>query len=277
MRRVILVLADGLRPDAITPIDMPSLDALSRTYTTALRASTVRPSRTVAALASLSTGVGPDTHGLIEPGLGFLRRLPTLQPLARELTRGGVASQVVASELLPSERAVLWALTKAAGLGRFQSAGLRAREVARAAARVSLAQPATGGLTFVYLNDCDMAGHAHGWMSPAYRQAAVEIDAAIGVLADVTEHTLLIVMADHGGGGVSTHDHAEPHPINDHIPLILAGPDVTRRHQLKRQVSLLDIPPTLLWWFGLDVPVAYEGRVLTQAFKRSAQPAETAV
>jgi len=111
-------------------------------------------------------------------------------------------------------------------------------------------------------------------MSPQYRAAAVEVDAAIGVLADLTEHALLIVMADHGGGGgVSTHDHAEPHLINEHIPLILAGPDVTRRHQLTRQVSLLDVPPTLLWWFRLDVPVCYEGRVLTQAFRPTAQPA----
>jgi hypothetical protein len=271
MRRVVLVLADGLRPDAITPIDMPSLDALSRRYTTALRATTVRPSRTVAALASLATGVAPGTHGLIEPGLGFLKRLPTLRPLARELTRGGVSSQVVASELLPAERAVLWALTKAAGLGRYRSAGLRAREVARAAQAVTLSESA--GLVFVYLNDCDQAGHAYGWMSPQYRAAAVEVDAAIGVLADLTEHSLLIVMADHGGG-VSTHDHAEPHPINDHIPLILAGPDVTRRHQLTRPASLLDIPPTLLWWFGLEVPGCYEGRALTQAFiTRTLEPA----
>lgn len=275
MRRVVLVLADGLRPDAITPTDMPSLDALARTYTTALRASTVRPSRTVAALASLATGVAPETHGLIEPGLGFLARLPALRPLARELTRGGVTSSVVASELLPAERAVLWALTKAAGLGKYRSAGLRGREVARAAQAVALTQ--STGLVFVYLNDCDQAGHAHGWMSPHYRAAAVEVDAAVGVLADLSEHSLLIVMADHGGGGVSTHDHAEPHPINDHIPVILAGPDVTRRHQLTRQVSLLDIPPTLLWWFGLDIPVNYEGRVLTQAFTRAAHPVEVTV
>jgi len=275
MRRVVLVLADGLRPDAITPTDMPSLDTLARRYTTALRATTIRPSRTVAALASLATGVAPATHGLIEPGLGFLKRLPFLRPLARELSRGGVSSQVVASELLPAGRAVLWALTKAAGLSRYQSAGLRARDVARAALFSALGQD--DGLTFVYLNDCDQAGHAHGWMSPQYRAAAAELDAAIGVLADLTEHSLLIVMADHGGGGVSSHDHAEPHPTNDHIPLILAGPDVTRRHQLTRPISLLDVPPTLLWWFGLEVPVAYEGRVLTQAFTRAAQPAEWAV
>jgi phosphopentomutase len=212
MRRVILVLADGLRPDAITPT---------------------------------------------------------------ELTRGGVSSHVVASELLPAERAVLWALSKAAGLGKYRSAGLRARDVARAAQSLALT-PSTG-LVFVYLNDCDQAGHAHGWMSPQYRAAAAEVDAGVGVLADLTEHSLLIVMADHGGGGVSTHDHAEPHPINDHIPLILAGPDVTRRHQLTRQVSLLDVPPTVLWWFGLDVPATYEGRVLSQAFTGTPQPVAAAV
>src|SRR5260221_14765636 len=153
----------------------------------ALRASTVRPSRTVAALASLATGVAPKTHGLIEPGLGFLARLPTLRPLARELTRGGVSSQVVASELLPAERAVLWALTKAVGLGKYRSAGLRAREVARAARGLALTQ--STGLVFVYLNGCDQAGHAHGWMSTQYRAAAVEVDAAIGVLAELSERS----------------------------------------------------------------------------------------
>jgi arylsulfatase A-like enzyme len=265
MRRVVIVLADGLRPDAITPTDMPSLDALGRAYTVALHATTVRPSRTVAALASLATGLAPDSHGLIEPGLGFLGRLPAVRPLGRELSRAGVPSQVVASELLPTERAVVWALAAAAGMGKVRSAGRRAREVAGAALAAATAQP--GGLAFVYLNDCDQAGHAHGWMSPQYRQAAAELDAAVGVLAALTEDSLLIVLADHGGGGVTAHDHAEPHPVNDRIPFILAGPDVTRRHQLTRRVSLLDLPPTVLWWFGVDVPATYEGRVLTQAFQ----------
>jgi predicted AlkP superfamily pyrophosphatase or phosphodiesterase len=254
---------------------MPSLHALAREYTTALHASTIRPSRTVAALASLATGVSPATHGLIEPGLSFLSRLPTLRPLARELARGGVPSEIVASELLPAERAVLWALTKAAGLARYRSAGLRARDVARAALTAALARAPR--LVLVYLNDCDQAGHLHGWMSPQYRAAAVEVDAAVGVLAATAEHSLLIVLSDHGGGGVTTHDHAEPHPINDHIPLVLAGPDVTRQHELARPLSILDLPPTLLWWFGLEIPTAYEGRVLTEAFTRVTQPAEVRV
>jgi hypothetical protein len=267
MRRVVLVLADGLRPDAISPTHMPSLDALGRAYTLALHATTVRPSRTVAALASLATGVGPASHGLIEPGLSFLGKLIGLRPLARELSRAGLPSQVVASEPAPTERAVVWALAGAAGVSWARAAGRRAREVAGAALVCAAAQPI--GALFVYLNDCDQAGHAHGWMSPQYLAAAAEIDAGIGSLAALAEDSLLIVLADHGGGGASLHDHAEPHPANDRIPLILAGPDVTRRHQLTRRISLLDVPPTILWWFGLDVPATYEGRVLSQAFVRT--------
>jgi hypothetical protein len=68
MRRLVIVLADGLRPDAVTPSVMPSLDALGSAFTLARQARTIRPSATVPALASLATGVSPQTHQLTEPG-----------------------------------------------------------------------------------------------------------------------------------------------------------------------------------------------------------------
>jgi len=264
MRRVVIVLADGLRPDAISPTHMPSLDALSRAYTVALHAKTVRPSRTAAALTSLATGIAPSSHGLIEPGLAFLGKLLTLRPLGRELERAGLPSHIVTGDMHPAERAVVWALVSAAGIGRCTTRGRRARDVAAAA--LAVAHEQASGVLFIYLNDADIAGHAHGWMSPQYLEAAAELDVAIGALSALADDSLMIVLADHGGGGVSEHDHAEPHPVNDRIPLILAGPDVTRRHQLTRPVSLLDVPPTILWWSGVDVPSSYEGRVLSQAF-----------
>ncbi len=75
MRRVVIVLADGLRPDVVTPDGMPSLHALGRDFVTATRATTVRPSATVAALTSLATGLAPETHGLRRASLGAVRRL----------------------------------------------------------------------------------------------------------------------------------------------------------------------------------------------------------
>ncbi len=51
-----------------------------------------------------------------------------------------------------------------------------------------------------------------------------------------------------------------------YTPYVVAGRGVTRRHQLTRPVSLLDIPATVLWSFGLEVPPCYQGRPLTGAF-----------
>lgn len=263
MRRVVLVLTDGLRPDAISPGLMPSLDALAREHTQALEARTVRPSSTVAALTSLATGLSPAAHGMIEPGLRFLQRLKDMRPVARELARAGLPSRIVASSLPAVERSIVWALATAAGIPHIICAGREAREVARAA--LDAAQDHPAGVLFVYLNDCDQAGHAHGWMSLPYRRAASEVDAAVGALSALAADSLFIVLADHGGGGVTATDHREPHEINDRIPLVLAGPGVTRRHQLTRRVSLLDVPPTLLYWLGVDIPESYEGRALTEA------------
>ncbi len=271
MRRLVIVLADGLRPDAVSPSVMPSLDALGPVYTLARRARTVRPSATVAALASLATGVGPDTHRLIEPGLGFLPRLRTIRPVSRVLARAGIPTDIVTADLGPAALPVAWALASTAGARRLVAKGSRARDTAAAAHRL-LAQREQR-LLFVYLPDCDRAGHAHGWMSDPYLEAAAEVDAAVGLLSPWTDDAVFIITADHGGGGVTANEHDEPHPVNDHIPLIVAGPGVTRRHQLTRAISLLDVPATVLWWFGIPVPGDYEGRPLAEAFARVSSPA----
>jgi hypothetical protein len=274
MRRLVIVLADGLRPDAVTPSVMPSLDALGSAFTLARQARTIRPSATVPALASLATGVSPQTHQLTEPGLAFLAGLGALRPVARELARGGIPVDIVTGELGRLALPIAWSLTATAGVRRLLARGARARDAASAAERL-LSQPEER-LLFLYLPDCDRAGHAHGWMSAPYLEAAAEVDAAIGTLAEWTDRAVFIVTADHGGGGVRDDDHDEPHPVNDHIPLVVAGPGVTRRHQLTRAISLLDVPPTVLWWFGLPVPEGYEGRPLAEAFVRAPRTAPVA-
>ena len=268
--RVILILTDGLRPDAVTPGRMPFLHQLADEHVVALSATTVRPSTTVAALATLATGLEPETHGLLEPGLGFLRRLAQLEPLPRALARAGIRTRIVASDLPPIQRRVAPLLAAAAGVATFRCVGTQAREVAAGALDVA----AGGGrqMLFVYLNDCDRAGHTHGWMSPEYLEAAVELDAAVGLLAPLAASSLLVILADHGGGGVVPTHHREPHPLNDAIPLVLAGPDVERRRRLTDPVSIVDVPPTMCHWLGVPVPDTFEGRVLTEAFARPAAP-----
>jgi Type I phosphodiesterase / nucleotide pyrophosphatase len=264
MARCVMLLADGLRPDAVRPDLAPSLHALTQDYAHAPTAVTIRPSATVPALLSLTTGVGPGTHQLVEPGLGALRRLAALRPVPRELSARRLPTVVVAGQVKATEAPIARVLSAAAGISRFVATAGPARRVAAAA--LGRLRFVPDGLVMVYVNDCDRAGHAAGWMSPRYLDAVREVDVAVGRLRACTADSLLVVLADHGGGGVEPTDHDRPHPVNDRIPLVLAGPGVRRRCVLRRPVSLLDVPPTLLWWLGLEVPDVYEGRILHEGF-----------
>jgi arylsulfatase A-like enzyme len=262
-----LIVVDGLRPDAITATDMPSLHALMRQGWRARTAVTVRPSVTVAALTSLATGISPAVHGIHEARIGRLPQLRGLRPLPLELRSLGVETTVITPDLPGAARWVAGALLRLGGVTRL---------VASASAPAALIQSALDRVegnvrrefVVVYLNDADLAGHAWGWMSPAYLQAARTIDGALARLMHLSgdPETLVIITADHGGGGVLANDHDHPHPVNDLIPLGLMGGRVAPGLATEEPVSLLDIPPTVLHGFGGTAPPPYEGRVIHEAF-----------
>jgi arylsulfatase A-like enzyme len=266
-RKILLVVVDGLRPDVITEREMPQLTRLMARGWRAERAVTVRPSITVAALTSLATGVAPATHGLTDAGLRSLGRLRGLRPLPAELRRVGVMTTVVLPQLTGSARWIAGALLRLGGVGRLALAAPAPASLVETAVR-QIRGNREREFVVLYLNDLDLAGHAWGWMSPAYRQTAGIIDRALGQLLPLVEDpsTLIIVTADHGGGGVLPQDHDHPHPINDGIPIALLGGGVTPGAQSPDPVSLLDIPPTVLHGFGSTIPPQYQGRVLHEAY-----------
>jgi len=271
-RRVVVVLVDGLRGDAITIEHMPSLYELGMNFVRAGRATTVRPSTTVAALTSLATGVAPDIHGWTGVQMPALSPLARIEPLPRVLRHHGRSVSVVAQDLPFIRRSMARALTTLAGAGRLHFADPDPRRLAEAAI-VARERTATG-LIMVYLQHCDRAGHEHGWMSPAYLQAASQADKAIGVLASMLAHDLLVVLSDHGGGGVSARDHDALHPLNERIPLVLASQRLPRSVVIRRRVSLLDVPVTIAEALGVPVPSSYQGRSLIDRLTpREAVPA----
>ena len=82
--------------------------------------------------------------------------------------------------------------------------------------------------TFVHFSAPDLAGHASGWLSPAYLTAVRKTDRQIGRLFSVLfrdpeqrEHTLLVVTSDHGGQGTS---HSTASAYADYrIPFLVMG------------------------------------------------------
>jgi phosphopentomutase len=114
-------------------------------------------------------------------------------------------------------------------------------------------------------------------MSPEYGAAARRLDAALGLLAAMADattdrSTVLIALADHGGGGVCRTHHDSPHRHDRTIPIIVVGGTV-RSGTLVRSPSLLDVPATVAWTLRVAPPPSYAGRPLTEAFGRRGEPA----
>jgi arylsulfatase A-like enzyme len=135
------------------------------------------------------------------------------------------------------------------------------------------------GLLVLHWPDADRAGHASGWTSPAYRQAARRLDDTLGMLdaltgASADPDTLLIALADHGGGGRVARDHDSSHEHDRRIPLLLAGGRV--RSGILDACSLLDVPATACWALGLPAPPSYGGRPLREAFGEPRRPSRLA-
>lgn len=266
-QKVVLAVIDGLRPDAITPERMPTLHGLLRRGWQAARATTIRPSVTVAALTSLATGVSPERHGLSSASLQSLGKVRGLKPLPLELRRLGVETSVVTTQLAGSARWLAGALLRLGGVTRLVPSPPAPGILVDVALRHMTRNP-NPELVVVYVNDADVAGHAWGWMSPAYLQAAKAIDRALVPLESLLEDpdTLVVLTADHGGGGVLPQDHDHPHPINDTIPIGMLGGRVMPGLVSTEPARLLDIPPTVLHGFGGTAPAEYEGRVIHEAF-----------
>ncbi|KAA1424254.1 alkaline phosphatase family protein [Nocardioides antri] len=89
--------------------------------------------------------------------------------------------------------------------------------------------------TFLHLGAPDEAGHAHGWLSPAYLRAVRKADRLIGtLLRTIKSHprrlgdVVIVLTSDHGGGAGTTDHRDETCLCNYRVPFLIWGPGVTR-------------------------------------------------
>ena len=91
----------------------------------------------------------------------------------------------------------------------------------------------TRSFRFLHLSAPDVAGHATGFMGPAYLKAVTASDRLVGKVVrainsspTLAGHTAIILTADHGGRGAN---HRAPNrAANYTIPFMVWGPDVRR-------------------------------------------------
>ena len=265
--RVVLVIVDGLRPDAINAFRLYHMARLRAAGASTMDATTVSPASGWAALASLITGISPGRHGVLGRDVEISAPFDPLAPVPELIARAGLPSTAFVAEVPRTDRVFASRIAERLGFLKIRFCGSTAHEIL-AGARHTLSTQ-RHGLIVVHLPDLDETGHRHGWMSPDYGEAAKRVDMAIGLtaaLADVPRdpRTLLILVSDHGGGGMDPFGHDSDHELDRTIPIILAGNPMPV--SLALPASLLDVPATILYALGVPIPASYEGRPLKEAF-----------
>lgn len=266
--RVIIVVLDGLRPDAIDAFDLSNIRAMALSGASSMSARTVSPSCTWPAMTSLLSGMPPETHGILRDSLHVPRPKTPLEPLPALLSRAGYHTAVFMRAVPALYRGTARLIARGLGFAEARFAGTTAEEVTMAASKNLRSQER--GLIVIHWADADQAGERCGWMTQEYGDACRRLDSAVGLLMKLTScrndpHTLVIALADHGGGGVTVNDHSEEHPLNWTIPLVLGGGSI--RQTTLEEAHLLDVPATAAWALGVTRPAAYAGRVLIEAIE----------
>lgn len=207
VRHALVVLVDGLGLHALT-----ARRGHARTLASRLGAdpaiSSVFPTTTASALASLSTATSPGRHGLVgytAPGPGGR--------VVNHLTGWDDGSLPLDWQRMPTcfERAADAGLRAVAvGPERYRDTGftaavLRGAEYLGGAsiadrvaqARTFLAGPP--GIGYLYVPELDTIAHAHGWQSDRWVAALEELDAALAPLVTALgPDDGVVVTADHG-------------------------------------------------------------------------------
>ncbi len=255
MPPVVLVMLDGLRPDAIAAAGCPTLSALRQNGASTLTASSVMPTVTLPCHMTLFHSVPPARHGVTTNDWSPMARpLPGLVDVAKEqglrcmffhnweplrnLNRPGSLFHAYFRDTVYSE----------------DGDDVVAAEAARA---IPIDRP---DFAFVYLGTIDTIGHRAGWMSDAYLAQVSRVDRQLGVIMDALPPDYAVVInSDHGGHDRS---HGTDMPEDMLIPWIAAGPGIRAGRSIDAPVSLSDTAPTIARLLGIQPHREWEGRSL---------------
>jgi arylsulfatase A-like enzyme len=271
--RVVIISVDGLRPDLLIRGDVPNIRGLLKAGSYTFWARTVPEAYTLPSHASMLTGVSPQKHGVT-----WNDHIEQAYPESSTLFE--VAKQAGLTTALASGKTKFVVFDKPGTLDwKYlpRDEPILDTFVAKQAER--MVREHKPQVLFVHLAGVDAVGHLRGWGSPEQLAWLGEADKAVGIVlaavndAGLTDSTLLILTADHGGAGV---EHGPNDERSAHVPWIAVGPGVRKGMDLTRypdlKVNLVDTFATACAALGIKPKVAVEGKPVTQISEQSPAP-----
>ena len=254
-KKVILVLVDGMRADAVLGCKNPYAQALLDDSTYTLNARTVMPSVTLPCHMSLFHSVDPDRHGILTNT--YTPQVRPIEGLVERLRRveKHTAFFYTWEELRDLSRPD--SLTHACLINQHHIAHTDDKITDAAISYINSENP---DFMFLYLGNTDEdGGHDNGWMSEIYMKVVSNaLDCVKRLRTSIPAEYDVILTADHGGHDRS---HGSDRPEDMTIPLIMNGPSFEKNKQLET-ASIKDIAPTIVKLLGATPAREWEGTAL---------------
>lgn len=254
MKKTILFVVDGMRPDSLADIETAQRILKKSTYT--MNARTVFPSVTLPCHMSLFHSVTPERHGTTTNV--YMPQVRPIRGLCEVLKHAGKKCAIFYNweDLRDISRpnslahSVFYA---GKAIGYLEAGEIITNEL------IEYVKKYETDFTFLYLGYTDWAGHKFGWMSEEYLSAMQSSWSNIEkVMNELGGEYNYIITADHGG-----HDrtHGSEMPEDMIIPIALCGENFEADKEIEN-VSILDIAPTVTALLGVEPDEEWEGRSL---------------
>lgn len=250
--QVLLVLIDGLRPDAITKKYCPIIYSLAESGVCAKNAFTLNPPITLPSILSMFYSADSSEHGIVhnnwdeysckKPSLmkvlegqgyktAFINSWPTFYRLRTQFTEyilAGEGTEDPKDDLVVAEIAEKY----------IQKNGL--------------------DFLVVYFGGVDILGHKHGWMSEEYLNQVGVIDKFLGdILKKAHPDCTTFIVSDHGGEDYN-HDNALSDKIM-RITWIAQGTKIKKGYILEKNITHLDLAPTITGMYSIEADLLWAG------------------
>ena len=253
--KTLLILADGMRPDAIREI--PQVKEMMKKATYTMDATTVTPSVTLPCHMSLFHSVDPSRHGTTTNY--YMPQVRPIDGLCEVLAKGKCKNaffydwSALRDLARPFGPLVFSFFRSGSDEGWAESSDMITE------AAVTYLKARHTDFAFIYMGYPDEAGHSHGWMSEEYMESLRHCWDNIQKIVDaLQEEYTIFVTADHGG-----HDrtHGTELPEDMTIPLFMLGQPFEAGKKITG-VNIKDIAPTIAKLHGVEPAEEWEGKAL---------------
>lgn len=253
--KCILILVDGMRPDAQALCGHPFCKQFLENGAVELAGRSVMPSVTLPCHISLFHSVPPQRHGTVTntyvPQVRPVRSLPEVLHSAGKTTAIFSNWEQLRDIALPGNMSFSYFMDYHV---------FKDSDALLTDALLDLLPKAKPDFVFLYLGLTDCAGHDHGWMSPEYLETLRGAWECIRRVAEATAGEYdLVITADHGGHD-RTHGSEAPEDMN--IPFFLRTVNGEKPRPGVEGGCLTDLAPTVCALLGVAPDKDWEGSSL---------------